>query len=134
MNYADFGLGTFQPQGGMYSVILGMKKLAERLGVTINTGQNVQEIVVENKKVKGIVSNGSFHTADMLLSGADYHHTETLLPQKYRQYSEKYWDSRTFAPSSLLFYIGFDKKIKNVEHHTLFFDVDFEQHAPTHRK
>ena len=51
------------------------------------------------------------------------------LPKKYRQYSDAYWEKRTFAPSSLLFYIGFDKKIKNVAHHTLFFDVDFEQHA-----
>jgi len=129
MNYADFGLGTFQPKGGMYSVILGMKTLAESMGVIIKTDQNVEEIVVEKDKVKGIVSNGTFHATDTLLSGADYHHTETLLPKKYRQYSEAYWEKRTFAPSSLLFYIGFDKKIKNVAHHTLFFDVDFEQHA-----
>jgi len=52
-----------------------------------------------------------------------------LLEKSYRQYSENYWDKRTFAPSSLLFYIGFDKKLKNVEHHTLFFDADFEEHA-----
>lgn len=63
------------------------------------------------------------------MSGADYHHTETLLDEKYRAYSEKYWEKRTFAPSSLLFYVGFDKKIENVEHHSLFFDVDFDVHA-----
>lgn len=47
----------------------------------------------------------------MVLSGADYH-SETLLDEKYRQYSEKYWENKTFAPSSLLFYVGFDKKIE----------------------
>jgi len=52
-----------------------------------------------------------------------------LLDKNIRQYSEKYWDKKTFAPSSLLFYIGFDKKIKNVSHHTLFFDTDFDSHA-----
>jgi phytoene desaturase len=129
MNYADFGLGTFQPVGGMYSVISGMKTLAESLGVTIKTNQNVAEIIVENNRAKGIISNDIFYATEVLLSGADYHHTETLLPIKHRQYSEAYWEKRTFAPSSLLFYIGFDKKIDNVEHHTLFFDVDFEQHA-----
>ena len=67
--------------------------------------------------------------SDAIVSGADYHHTETLLDENYRQYTEKYWESRVFAPSSLLFYIGFDKKIENVEHHTLFFDVDFDVHA-----
>lgn len=129
MNYADFGLGTFHPKDGMYSVILAMKSLAEELGVTIFTEQNVEKIVVNNQQATGIQVNGKVIPSDVVLSGADYHHTETLLDKKYRQYSEKYWDKKIFAPSSLLFYVGFDKKLNNVEHHTLFFDVDFEQHA-----
>ena len=67
--------------------------------------------------------------ADLVLSGADYHHTETLLPETYRQFPEKYWEARTFAPSSLLFFVGFDRKLQGVRHHNLFFDTDFEQHA-----
>ncbi len=129
MNYADFGLGTFHPKNGMYSVILAMKSLAEELGVTIKTQQNVEKIIVENKKAVGIQVYGETVSSDIVLSGADYHHTESLLDKKHRQYSEKYWDKKIFAPSSLLFYVGFDKKIENVEHHTLFFDVDFEKHA-----
>jgi phytoene desaturase len=129
MNYADFGLGTFHPKNGMYSVIEGMRDLAIELGVTIKTSQNISEIITEGKTAKGIVANGKKVLGDIILSGADYHHTETLVPKSLRQYSEKYWDSRTFAPSSLLFYVGFDKKIKNAEHHTLFFDVDFAAHA-----
>lgn len=129
MNYADFGLGTWQPQGGMYSVILGLEKLALELGVTINTDSNIEKIIVEDKKVSGLVVNGTKIDADIVLSGADYHHTETLLEKQYRQYSEKYWEKKTFAPSSLLFYVGFDKKLKNIEHHNLFFDVDFDVHA-----
>jgi phytoene desaturase len=129
MNYADFGLGTFHPENGMYSVILGMKTLAEELGVTIRTNQNVEKIIVEGKKATAIIVNNERIEADIILSGADYHHTETLLDQSFRQYSEKYWEKKTFAPSSLLFYVGFNKKIKNVSHHTLFFDVDFEAHS-----
>ncbi len=129
MNYADFGLGTFHPKSGMYSVIEAMKDLAESLGVTIKTNANVERILVTNKKATGIKLNNEIVSADIVLSGADYHHTETLLEKKYRQYSERYWEKKVFAPSSLLFYVGFDKKIKNVEHHTLFFDVDFQKHA-----
>jgi len=129
MNYADFGLGTFHPKDGMYSVILGMKALAESLGVTIKTNQNVEKIVVEHKRATAIVVNSEEIKTDIVLSGADYHHTETLLEPSYRQYSEQYWEKKVFAPSSLLFYVGFSKKIKNVEHHTLFFDVSFEAHA-----
>lgn len=131
MNYADFGLGTWHPEGGMYSVVEGMKKLAEDLGVHFTTEANVEKIHVTDNKVSGIRVNGEDFDTDLILSGADYHHTETLLDKKYRQYSESYWNKRTFAPSSLLFYVGFDKKIEHVEHHTLFFDTDFDAHAYT---
>ncbi|GAA3597347.1 phytoene desaturase family protein [Flavivirga amylovorans] len=129
MNYADFGLGTFHPKKGMYEVILAMEKLAKELGVTIKTDAPIEKIVVENGEYKGLISNGKTYTSNIVVSGADYHHTETLLEKPYRQYSENYWTKKTFAPSSLLFYIGFDKKLKNVNHHTLFFDVDFDIHA-----
>lgn len=129
MNYADFGLGTFYPQNGMYSVVQGMEKLAKGLGVKIKTAQNVEKIEVESGEATSLLINGEKVKADIILSGADYHHTETLLDAKYRQYSEKYWKQRTFAPSALMFYVGFNKKLKNVAHHTLFFDVDFEKHS-----
>lgn len=130
MNYADFGLGTWHPKGGMYEVIIAMEKLAKELGVTINTNAPVSEIQVDDSnQTTGIVVNGKQLDYKTVLSGADYHHSETLLPQKNRQYTEAYWEKKTFAPSSLIFYVGFDKKLKNIEHHNLFFDTDFEKHA-----
>jgi phytoene desaturase len=129
MNYADFGMGTWHPKNGMYSVILAMESLAKELGVTIQTNAKVDKIVVKNKKAVGIIVNGEEKNCDVVLSGADYHHSETLLDFEHRSYSASYWEKKTFAPSSLLFYVGFDKKIENVEHHTLFFDVSFDEHA-----
>jgi phytoene desaturase len=129
MNFADFGLGTWQPTNGFYDVIDGMVKLAKELGVKFYTNSAVHKIKTENSKVKGILIGDTFNSCDVVLSGADYHHTETLLEEKDRQYSEKYWQKRTFAPSSLLFYVGFDKKVQNVLHHNLFFDTDFDAHA-----
>ena len=129
MNYADLKLGTWHPVGGMYSVVEAMIRLAGDLGVKILDNSPVEEILVENGQVTGVRTTDKSYSCDVLLSGADYHHTETLLPVNYRQYSEKYWDSRTFAPSALLFYIGFDKEIEHVSHHTLFFDTDFTMHA-----
>ena len=130
MNWADFGLGTWHPTGGMFEVIKAMESLAKELGVTFKTNANVEKIKVVNGSVESIVVNGESHnSADVVLSGADYHHTETLLDAQYRQYSEAYWNKKTFAPSSLLFYVGFNKKLKNVSHHTLFFDEEFDSHA-----
>lgn len=129
MNYADFGLGTFHPKKGMFQVILAIESLAKQLGVTIKTESPIDNIIVDNGEAKGVISNGITYNSDIVLSGADYHHTETLIEKKYRQYTENYWSKKTFAPSSLLFYVGFDKKLINVDHHTLFFDVDFDVHA-----
>jgi len=129
MNYADFALGTFHPKKGMYQVILAIESLAKELGVKIKTEAPVENIIVKDGVAKGVISKGQEYLSDIVVSGADYHHTETLIDQKYRQYSENYWNKKTFAPSSLLFYVGFDKKLINVNHHTLFFDVDFDVHA-----
>lgn len=129
MNFADFGLGTWHPKKGMYSVIEAMEKLATELGVTIITNANVNKILVKNNNAIGVALNEKNLFADIVLSGADYHHSEQLLDEKHRVYSEKYWDKKVFAPSSLLFYVGFDKKVENVSHHTLFFDTPFEPHA-----
>ncbi|SEQ16674.1 phytoene desaturase [Hyunsoonleella jejuensis] len=129
MNYADFGLGTWHPKGGMYEIIKAMTALSKSLGVNIYTDSPVEKIVVEGKNATSIKVNGETKSFDIILSGADYHHSETLLDETYRQYSENYWAKKTFAPSSLLFYVGFDKKLKNVEHHNLFFDTSFETHA-----
>ena len=129
MNYADFGLGTWHPKNGMFDVVKAMESLAIELGVTFEFNANVNKIVVENDKAVAIIVNNSRVEADIILSGADYHHSETLLDSEYRMYSEKYWNSRVFAPSSLLFYVGLDRKLDNISHHALFFDVDFDQHA-----
>ncbi|MDG1885037.1 MAG: phytoene desaturase family protein [Flavobacteriaceae bacterium] len=130
MNFADFGLGTWHPENGMYSIVQGMVSLAESLGVTFHTQSPIEKITVDaSGKATGIKINGEQINADIVLSGADYHHSETLLDPKYRVYSEAYWNKKVFAPSSLLFYIGLDKKVENLAHHTLFFDVDFDEHA-----
>ncbi len=129
MNYADFGLGTWHPKGGMYQVILGMEKLATSLGVNIHTNAAVEKINITKGNASSVIVNSEEINADIILCGADYHHAETLLDPQYRQYSDKYWENKTFAPSSLLFYVGFSKKLKNVNHHNLFFDTDFDAHA-----
>lgn len=131
MNHADFGLGTWYPKGGMKSVADGMAKLAEDLGVKFRTNANVTQIHVnERGEADWFEINGTEKImSSLIVSGADYKHTEDLLADKYKQYSSGYWNKRTLAPSSLLFYVGFNKKLKNVEHHTLFFDTSFDEHA-----
>ena len=136
MNYADIKGGTWYPQHGMYSIVEAMVKVAKSLGVQFKLGEEVLQIVVENGIATKAISkvnetqmqeNYSF---DVLIGAGDYHHIETkLLEKKYQSYSAKYWDSRVLAPSSLLYYVGLNKKLKDVTHHSLFFDSDFSVHG-----
>ena len=131
MNYADFGLGTWHPTGGMYSVVQALENLGKELGVQHITQAAVEKIEVSNQRVSALRVNQEIIPSDIVLSGADYHHTESLLDPPHRQYTEMYWQKKVFSPSALLFYVGLNKKIQNVAHHTLFFDTDFDQHAKT---
>jgi phytoene desaturase len=129
MNYADMKLGTWYVKGGMATVVQSFADLATSLGVTIQTNSPVEKIIVHNNKVTGVQVGGEIIQTDLVITGADYAHSETLLDEQYRNYSEDYWKKKTFAPSALMYYVGFNKKLKNVEHHTLFFDTSFKRHA-----
>ncbi len=130
MNYADIVGGTWYPQDGMFSIVQAMQSLAEEKGVTFRFNTDVQEIVVEKGTVQKVVTATESFTADVVISGADYYFTETaLLPPAYRSYSEGYWEKKLLAPSCLMYYVGINKKLDNLLHHSLFFDVPFEQHA-----
>jgi phytoene desaturase len=130
MNYADLSLGTWYPQGGMHKVVEGMVSLAKELGVIFEYDSEVLEFTFEHNSIQKIITSKSSYEFDIVVGSADYHHIEQkLLPQKFRKYNTNYWETRTMAPSSLLFYIGVSKKLKNMRHHVLFFDEDFNQHA-----
>jgi phytoene desaturase len=130
MNYADFCMGTWYAKGGMISVVNGMIELARELGVQFHTQANVSAINVNEKgKVSSIYVNGEIISTRLIISGADYRHSESLLPEEFRTYTETFWSKKIMAPSSLLFYVGISKKLKNVLHHTLFFDASFDEHA-----
>ncbi|MDF7820812.1 phytoene desaturase family protein [Runella sp. MFBS21] len=129
MNYAEIALGTWYPMGGMHEIVKGMVSLAQEKGVKIVCNQNVQKIEIINSKAKKVITQHASFEADVVVAGADYHHVDTQLLGEHRNYSDQYWDKRTLAPSSLLYYLGVDKRIPKLLHHNLFFDEDFKQHA-----
>ncbi len=130
MNYADVVGGTWYPRGGMYSIVNAMYQLAMELGVEFHFGEEVKEICVQQSSVTEVKTARSGYSVDAVIGGADYHHIETaLLPSAHRSYTPEYWDSRVMAPGCLLYYIGLNRKLPGIQHHTLFFDTDFEAHA-----
>ena len=137
MNYADVKSGTWYPHGGMYNIADAMHKLALELGVKFKFDHDVTEIITKDNIITGIIADSQLPipgsrlpvASDLVIAAADYHFIESKLKPELRSYSEKYWDKRIMAPSCLLYYVGLNKKLKKISHHSLFFDVDFEKHG-----
>jgi phytoene desaturase len=129
MNYADMALGTWYPMGGMYKIVEGMVKIAQEHGVTFKYNCPATGVEVKNNSARGVWSDGMFRSADFVVATADYRHVEKdLLTPDARQYSNRYWEKRTLAPSCLIFFLGVNKRIRNLLHHNLFFDEDMRRH------
>jgi len=130
MNYGGYKLGTWYPVGGFYKVIEAMSCIAIEQGVKFHLESNVEKIEISEGNAKSILVNDTEIKFDTIIASSDYHHTEeNLLAKEYKNYDEKYWEKKTFAPSCLIYYLGFNKKIPNLKHHTLFFENDLELHT-----
>ena len=129
MAYSGVKEGTYYPIGGFSKVIDGFVKLCTDLGVRFEKGVNVEKINIENGLVNSISTSSGQFDVDYVVGSADYQHVDSVLIEKeYSNYNSSYWEKKTFSPSSLLFYLGLNKKINNLEHHNLFFDEDIEEH------
>lgn len=128
MNYGGYALGTHYPMGGFYQLVLAMQQVAEKQGAIFHFNKTVEKINTIHNKITSLQINGENITFDTVIASSDYHHTETLLEERLRNYTEGYWQSRTFAPSSLIFYLGINQTIPNLKHHTLFFENDLDEH------
>ena len=130
MNYAGLNLGTWYPIGGFVKVIDGMREVAEGLGVKVHTSEPVTKLITKNNNILRVLANENSMDVDAVIGSADYHHIEnSLLDIGLQSYSKEYWDSRSMSPSCLIFYIGVNKKLKNISHHNLFFHTDIEKHS-----
>jgi phytoene desaturase len=130
MNYADMGLGTWYPDGGMGALAKALQQVAVKNGVKFHFNSNVGEFACENNRVTKIKVNEDWLEVDEIIAGADYNFVEqNLIPEKYRRYSKKYWDTRSLAPSCLIFYLGLNKKVAGLLHHNLFFDEELTAHG-----
>ncbi len=134
MNYADMGLGTWYPIGGMQEVVKGMERVARDLGVRIQTDEPVRSIRPGNNGPVVESEGGSYPSMGTITSCDGEHADRCLLGDSYARYSKKYWENRTMAPSVLLFYLGIDRKLEGLEHHNLFFDRPFAPHIRSIRE
>jgi phytoene desaturase len=129
MSHVDFNMGVYYPEGGLRALVDAMIDLGEELGVEYVTDQPVDEIAGRKGGFAVRTEHDEEFLADYVVSNADYAHTEQeLLPPEKRQYDEDYWESRTYAPSAYLLYLGVEGDVEPLEHHTLVLPTDWDDH------
>jgi phytoene desaturase len=129
MSHVDFNLGVFYPEGGMGGVVDGVVAMAEELGVDFRTDHPVSEIRGREGGFAVRTEDGREFFPDEVVSDADYAHTEQeLLVPADRQYDADYWESRTYAPSAFLLYLGVEGDVDPLAHHTLVLPTDWDDH------
>ncbi|WP_435144477.1 phytoene desaturase family protein [Halobaculum sp. P14] len=129
MSHVDFNLGVHYPEGGIGSVVDGIAELGRELGVEFVTDAAVTGIEGRRGGFAVDVAGGDRYLADRVVSDADYAYTEQeLLPPEKRQYDADYWESRTYAPSAFLLYLGVEGDLSELAHHTLVLPTDWDDH------
>lgn len=127
--HVDLGLGIWYPKGGFGAVVQGFEKLGKELGATYQYNKEVTKIESHQGNVVAVWVGKERIACDAVVANADYHFVETqLLESNYQAYSQKYWDKKTLSPSGLMIYLGVDKKVEGLLHHTMFFDSDWHKH------
>lgn len=129
LNHCDFNLGVWYPDGGFGSVATAIQDLAIESGAEVKCNQDVKKIVVQDGKAIGVQTESDYFPADLVVANGDYHHVETaLLDKKWQTYPESYWSKRTLAPSAFIAYLGINKKVPGLLHHSLYFAKDWDSH------
>jgi phytoene desaturase len=126
LTHVDMGLGIWYPMGGMNKLVEAYVLLAKELGVKIHTDAEVIEIENQDSLASKVHTKSAIFEADIVVANADYHHVETVLLSEKKPH--KKWHKMTMSPSGLLIYLGLDTKVPALQHHNLFFDVDWDAH------
>lgn len=129
ISYVDFKLHTFYPKGGMYALILALKKLGSEYGVEYVTNAPVLQFVTNDGTVTEVVTQKKKYRADVVVANADYAHIESLLSDPaQRMYTDAYWQKKTVAPSAFLMYLGVRGKVPQLAHHSIYYGKDWQEH------
>lgn len=142
MNYTTLVEGVTYPMGGFSTFVDSLHRLAVDAGARIYTEATVEQIhhgAGAPQRVNGVTYRDAtgehYLPAEVVVSGADRHHTETHLVSDSRSARPKYWQRKNPGMSCVLAYLGVEGELPQLAHHSLFFsqdwDPDFEAIFPT---
>ncbi|SER97405.1 phytoene desaturase [Propionibacterium cyclohexanicum] len=134
MSALDLDGGVEYPRGGFHELMHCFAKLSQQAGARIELNARVESILTTPgtrpsvRAVRWVDPEGAVHVeqADVVVSAADLHHTETsLLPARLRSYPQRWWDRRTSGPGAVIALLGVRGELAQLPHHSLFFARDW---------
>ena len=138
MSHLDLNEGVRYPRGGMYTLVQALAELARREGVQVRTSADIVGIEVEHASAsrrhprrlgiaRGVaLADGEVIPADVVVSNADRHHTETvLLSDPFADLPGRAWSRRGPGIGALLVMAGIRGPLPELAHHSLFFTRDW---------
>ncbi|HSR43319.1 MAG TPA: phytoene desaturase family protein [Longimicrobiales bacterium] len=120
--------GVWFAPGGMYSVVEAMGSLFRELGGTIHVEHEVERIVVEDGRARGVVARGRRFDADLVVSNADPGHTYGALvsPESRKRWTDRKVENLDYSMSCFLLYLGVKRQYPELVHHTLILTERYE--------
>ena len=128
MSHIDLTMGVFYPEGGIRAVVEAVRDLAAEHGAEFRFNEPATRIQVKRDRAVAVETAAGRYPADVVLVNADYPHAElSLLDDQARTYSRKYWSERVLAPSAMVLYLGLNRQVEGLAHHTLLLEKDWEK-------
>ena len=123
--HLEHNTGVFFPGKGMYSIVESLVTLAREQGVAFAFNSPVQEVVLEQNRVKGIRVNGSFHASDMVVSNVDVVNFYRQLMPGHKIPSDQLKQQR--SSSAMIFYWGVNREFPELELHNILFSDHYRE-------
>lgn len=123
--HLEHNIGTFFPVKGMHSITQSIYQLAIELGVTFHFDARVDQIITQQKQVKGVNAKGGFYPSDIVVSNADIYPTFTKLLPNEKQPTKILQQEK--SSSALIFYWGMSRQFPDLDLHNIFFSSDYKQ-------
>lgn len=117
--------GAFYPKGGMISITNALYRLAVKLGVEFSFGKSVQQIIVKDYTVKGVMVDDVKHDSTIVVSNMDVYFTYKKLLYDFTMAAKVKKQER--SSSAFIFYWGMNKSFPNLDLHNIFFSNDYKK-------
>lgn len=122
--------GLYSVKGGLYKYILALEKLIYELGGKIEIGKEVNEIILEDKIIKGVKVNNDIYHCDIVVCNADFPYAiKNLFKENIDEglYKSENICKKDYSCSVFIIYLGLNKKYDNLKVHNIYISEDFRE-------